>query len=111
MRIFLLEPYDGVNYSSLENTGEIAYLYNRNEERPALLDPMFVTDIAHRLERNRYDPDTDFVAVVGKMVPVNILTNTISYIYEAPRFLVYDARTRKYQPITISYEDNSPDSV
>jgi hypothetical protein len=111
-RVFVVEPYNkrGINLSRLYEYGEIVYLFPVEGDRTSIFDPTFEGDVIEKLETYRFDPATDFIAIVGPMVSVCLMiASTIQY-YAPIKVLAYDRRDDAYTTITLG-EEHEPAST
>lgn len=77
-RVFVLEDQNSVDISKARIFGEEVYLFSKNEEdRPNVWTERFCDECVERLEQQNYNPEIDYLLIVGHMPPIIILVATI----------------------------------
>lgn len=100
---------DKHNVDGLAAHGEIVFLYKRNEKLPSAYNPSeFASSISSRLSDNEFDPDNDFIALVGKQIELAMIFYTVGLLVGNVRMLFFDAAKVAYAPVRID-ADAIPD--
>ena len=94
-RVFLIEDTD-LDISGLREYGTLTYLFNDSENRRSFQDEKLDEQIISQFSRANFDPDKDYIAIVGKLIPVTITMTAVVSTYGCVKALAFDARTSQY---------------
>ena len=94
-RVFCFEETH-LDISGLKKFGEILYVFYSREIRRPLPDMQLEDQIISQLTRFKFDPDEDFVAIVGQQLPLAIYIGAVVATYGQIRSLCFDARNGEY---------------
>lgn len=97
-RVFFLQGSDRFNTEPANRYGERVFLFT--SDLPSPLNPSGVaTHGLQRMEELRFNPEEDYVALTGPVVPLVVFISALVATYgdHALRFLIFDARHGTYQ--------------
>lgn len=101
-QVIALKPpqREDFDLSSAKKFGSLCFLFERGESHPSIWSDEFVDEIRDRLRRINFDPDSDFVLLVGSQVPIIRLVAMLSGEVHW-NALAWNAAARSYQSITL----------
>ena len=96
-KVYIVEPTDaGLDVSSLYDYGEVTFLFGETEKRPPIWRADYVDSVMTKLAANGYDPLVDYFAVVGRMVPVVMVTTSLAARWPEAKLLYFSSTSREY---------------
>jgi len=98
-QVFVVEPTRTDFLDGLKDFGEVTYIFDGH--RPSIFSEAYRDAIRDGLQRCNYNPHEDFIAVVGKQVPLFILAAEITAAYGSFTALLFSSSERRYIPRTI----------
>lgn len=113
-RVFVVEPYKrpGIDITDLNEFGEVVYLFPLNGDRTSIFDEEFGFDVLEKLDTYRFDPSTDFIAIVGPMVNVVLMIAAAVQEHSPLNVLAYNRCDSKYTTLTLgNLTDASSNSI
>ena len=94
-RVFLFEETH-LDISKLKDFGQVTYVFHTAEGRRPLRDEKLEDQIISQLTRFRFDPDKDYVAIVGQVLTVAIFVSAVVSTYRTVNALCFDANESSY---------------
>lgn len=94
-RIFVFEHTD-LDISQLWKRGDVTYVFASGESRRALRDDNLEEQIISQLTRFNFDPEKDYLALVGSQLSLVILTTAAVSLYGEIKTLAFDSVSRGY---------------
>lgn len=94
-RVFVFEETH-LDISKLRRFGDILYLFHRGEQKRPLRDIKLEDQIASQLTRFNYDPEEDYLAIVGQQLTITIFLTTVVSLWGRCRTLCFDAGRSEY---------------
>jgi len=85
------------NTEGAEQFGEMVYLFPADKARPSIWAAQYRNAIVAALEEIEYDPNLDYVLLVGQIYPLTVLVNVLTQRYRMFKVLVFNSTTREYQ--------------
>ncbi len=99
-RVFLLEP-TRLDVRGAEDYGDLITLFPGEGMRSSVWEDHFPVDLCDRLDKVRFDPETDMLVLAGDQVMVNLSIAEMVARYGTVRALAWNARSRAYVPMTL----------
>jgi len=85
------------NVDGLRQFGEIVYLYSEHERKPTVYNGnAFASSLVARLNDAGFDPQVDYVAMVGRQIEVGYLFYIMGLLAGDIRILFFDAQKAEY---------------
>ena len=95
-RVFFVEPAKQ-GTGNAELWGEITYIFPPDCKRVSIWATRFPTDAVEELERQKFDPHTDFVAVAGGLMALLRVVMAVTEEYGAINVLYWDTASQSYR--------------
>lgn len=97
-KVFIIEPpRNNIDVSDARKFGDIVYVFEVDDRRCGVFrHVLFGQTILQRLELHKFDPETDYVCVVGAMLTVSIAIITIAQYYDAFNVLLFNSVDDSY---------------
>lgn len=100
-RVFFLEK-PRQNVEEAKEFGAIDFIFPRDAEHASIWKgEEFTADILQRLDELRFDPDADYIAVTGNMVPLTTLIAAVAATWGQFRVLCWDWISKDYVAVTV----------
>lgn len=94
-RVFLVEPNDRYDLSALDTFGSVAYVCASPIN--AFSTNNAVRIIKDSLQKQGFDPATDFICMTGHAIKVAVLLSVTASEYGPLRLLMFDATKSNYR--------------
>lgn len=95
-RVFLFEPVKQ-RLSDVSRYGDLFYLFDKDSERASIWDTAIMSDdIIASLEKHKYLPDVDYIAITGHLIPLAVMIAAVTNEYGKFRALLFDAKDHSY---------------
>jgi hypothetical protein len=102
-RVFVL-THSQFDLADAADYGDIVYLFGAEKRLPSPLSAVFAQETWHALKQNDYDPDTDFLLVLGSQAAlVQWVAAVISQV-QFCKALVFEATHSRYVIRTLGFE-------
>lgn len=105
-KVFVFERTE-LDISDLKRFGDVRYLFDGEDSRRPLRDEELENQIFRKLDLMDYDPDNDYLAVVGKILAVTIFLSAASCVYGPVKTLAFDPRRSSYYVRRMGHEDRT----
>lgn len=99
-RVFMLMPHDK-NVRASRRFGELVVVFDKQESRPSIWDPSFLLEALDRMQDYQFDPQRDYILVVGSMVPVVMWCAAAFHRWPGTRILCFDIASGDYVARTL----------
>jgi len=80
-----------------ERYGDLVYLFPADKARPSIWAAHYKQAINAALDEVEFDPNLDYVLLVGQIYPLSVLINVLTLRYRMFKVLVFNSTTREYQ--------------
>ena len=94
-RVFVLEPTK-LDVEKAKTYGTLVYVFNNGDRRASIWTEEFIEQVMTRLQSLCYDPDGDYVAIVGHLVPMAVVIARLTYDYDHFQALCFSSTEREY---------------
>lgn len=97
-KVFIIEPpRNNIDVSKATEYGDIVYVFEHDDRRCSIFQcTEFGKTILDNLEVLKYDPDEDYICVVGALLTVTISLIAITQMYETFSLLLFDSVHNEY---------------
>lgn len=109
-RVFVLAPVDKPIYTAAEY-GEIVFVFNAQDRPIPHTSKEFQQAIIRKLESMSYDPQVDYLLLVGAFVPLIVFVATVCDQYLGPQALAFDMRQGSYYSISLGIEEEPNEEI
>lgn len=99
-RVFCFEETH-LDISGLRMFGEISYVFYNKENRRPLRDEKLEEQIVSQLGRFKFNPEQDYIAIVGQQLPIAIFISAVISAYGSVKALCFEAREGGYYERTL----------
>lgn len=93
--VYVLEP-TRLDISGLSQHGHVKFVFDERSQRPSIWDPAYIRCAVARMQSMGYDPDCDYVAIVGHVACLVMLSTALAQLYPSAKVLYFSAPTREY---------------
>lgn len=103
-RVFLVEvPRGNIDTASARNFGELTYIFEPDQRRSRVFDvDAYARDVLASLTALEFDPDRDYFALTGPVLPVNLSLYTILRRWGRVQVLMFVSTDSKYVSRTLT---------
>lgn len=95
-RTFVVSLNDKYDLRGLKKFGDLIFLYTDKQAIHVNNPNALMADNIERLERFDFDPDKDFIVLVGTLASASFFMCAALIEYRKIKVLIYDARAGKY---------------
>lgn len=101
-RVYAIQPArrDDFDLSSAKKFGPLHFVFERGERHPSIWSDEYLHEVMHRLEKKGYDPERDFILLIGPQVPLFRVACSLSSRYHW-QALAWNANAREYQSVSL----------
>lgn len=100
-RAIVIEQHSKYELSDAKRFGRITYLFRREEYRSSIWSKEYVKEVLDALQHLDYDPEIDYIVIVGYQVTLTLAISAILTRYRRIQVLLYSAVEQKYIPRTL----------